>query len=429
MMFIHGLYQAGITLFYPCYMAYFLYAAMRKPAERAVLWQRLGWYGSAKVPQETMMIVAEGFGEVQSIRPLLHALAKQYPSQAITLVVQCSKTLSYVKKTWPEHYVLLLPFDMRYIVRHFIHVTNPSVVVIVERALWHNLYNILAKKNIPRALISGRLSDKSFYYYKYVSTFIAHTYEQLEWLILQDKQTRNRLRALGVDQKKLRVGGNLKYCVESVSPAEFNKIRAKRVTWLELQKETFVIIGVSTHAQEEAVLLESVIWLRQQHPKKAIHLILVPRDITRSSEIARLSERYHLRPSFFSEGVQKGSDVYILDVMGKMCAYLPWADCAFIGGSWIDVGGHNPLEAIKMRVSVLTGKNYSNFQMVWDDLATQKAALIMQDQQQLHKTLERLLLDKPYRDSMVARAELLLACGKKTLALYMEVWGLLLKGL
>ena len=96
MMFIHGLYQLGITLFYPCYMAYFLYAAMRKPAERAVLWQRLGWYGSEKLPQKTMMIVAEGFGEVQSIRPLLHALAKQYPSQTITLVVQCSLSLIHI---------------------------------------------------------------------------------------------------------------------------------------------------------------------------------------------------------------------------------------------------------------------------------------------------------------------------------------------
>ena len=58
--------------------------------------------------------------------------------------------------------------------------------------------------------------------------------------------------------------------------------------------------------------------------------------------------------------LQKNTDIFIADTMGEMGLWYSLVKIAFIGGSLVEKGGHNPVEAAQLGVVSLHGPHIDN---------------------------------------------------------------------
>jgi 3-deoxy-D-manno-octulosonic-acid transferase len=174
----------------------------------------------------------------------------------------------------------------------------------------------------------------------------------------QSESDREQYLRLGAEPDRVRVAGNLKFdaAPEPLQPSEVAVLKAS----LHLNAERLVWIAGSTHEGEEQLLLGVHGDLRRQFPD--LLLILAPRNPERASQIAALCSRLGFRVSLRSMGDSAaGNPVFILDTLGELGRFYAVADVAFVGGSWIPFGGHNPLEAAAQGKPACWGPHLFNF--------------------------------------------------------------------
>lgn len=385
------IYHILIQIVWPFYAFYLSLNSHKSRDHQDYYNQRLGWY-SQKNHANTLMVVTEGLGEYRSISTLVAAVEQRFPEHKVMIALTDIAAYNYAKKTMPSEQLCYLPFDARTCVERFYQHFNPQIMVIIERALWPNLYNLATQRKIPCILLSGRISQRSLSRYQYAKQFFQKTYANLACISMQDRVNTQRLLSLGIPEHCFSIEGNLKYTTNTISDTEYTKMRQRRSQWLTSNTDLKIILGASTHAPEENLLMRCVSQLKQSYPSEDIRLILVPRDITRVDEIQRSARNSTL--SCIKESQQPESvteTVFIVDSFGKMLDYLALADCAYIGGSWINHGGHNPLEAISMRTRVLTGPYNSNFTENWTTIHNHKLGEQVASEAELTQKLYRYL--------------------------------------
>ena len=184
------------------------------------------------------------------------------------------------------------------------------------------------------------------------------------WLA-QGEETAGRLLSLGADAGRVRVSGNLKY--DAGRPQ--GTMMAACV--LAKARGTQLVVAGSTLAGEETMLLDAWEALRAEGVETT--LLLAPRHPQRFAEVERLVEQRGLQMARasageFSRWAQPGGGVLLLDTLGDLAGVYGAADVAFVGGSLVPAGGHNPLEAACFGVPVVMGNSYENFREVVDGL-------------------------------------------------------------
>jgi len=94
-------------------------------------------------------------------------------------------------------------------------------------------------------------------------------------------------------------------------------------------------------------------------------LIVAPRDPRRVPAVARLFQQAGINVAYVSKppanNEAQPADVVIVDTIGDLRMLYALADMAFIGGSLVDRGGHNPLEPAAFSRPVLFGPEMSDF--------------------------------------------------------------------
>ena len=68
--------------------------------------------------------------------------------------------------------------------------------------------------------------------------------------------------------------------------------------------------------------------------------------------------------------------VVLLDTIGELASIYSLAAVAFVGGSLIPAGGHNPLEPAQFGVPIVMGPHYANFRGITEDLRAHEAIRI-----------------------------------------------------
>ena len=90
--------------------------------------------------------------------------------------------------------------------------------------------------------------------------------------------------------------------------------------------------------------------------------------------------------------------------LGDVAVLVAGADVAFMGGSLVPTGGHNPLEAAVHGVPVLTGPHVFNFREVFDVLVDAGGAQVISGPADLADALVVLLTDAGERERRGAAA-------------------------
>lgn len=290
-----------------------------------------------------------------------------------------------------------VPVDSPAVIETFLAHVQPVAALFVETELWANILAKLSEHRIPSILVNGRLSASSFISYQKIAAVSASMMKNLTLIIAQDNESAKRFRQLGAHSAQIRVAGSLKWVINSpvlnnetidsktddVQATDSNaaKKEHERAT-IQKQKSGIAVelgiadrpiwVAASTHSGEESIALSLQEQLLSNPALADTLLIIVPRHPERFDEVATLIQNSQLTMARRSneEVINTDTQVYLADSMGELMTWYALADVALVGGSLVDVGGHNPVEPASVATPVLMGRQTQSCQSVVDKLAS-----------------------------------------------------------
>ena len=397
------LLSLGLLLFSP----YFLFQALAHRKYIDGLRERLGFVPTLN-KQPVIWLHCVSVGETQAARPLVERLRREFPHHALvvsTVTLTGQKLASDLFRTQAAR-VFYFPFDWRWTVRRALNAMNPAVVLVMETELWPNFLRECQAREIPVAVVNGRISRKSFARYRRITFFLRRVFEGVTIAVMQSERDAARIQALGMSPQRTFTSGNLKF--ETGFSADKSTDLNQR---FNLQADVPLVLAASTHAPEEKILLQSFKRLREQHNAR---LILAPRKPERFNEVAALIEASGFRwarRTVASAASDANADVILLDTIGELPSIYSLATVVFVGGSIVDRGGHNVLEPAAHGVAVVTGAHTHNFHAIVDLLNEADAIVQLppvegeQAVTKLTEVFQHLLSDTASRNALAARAK------------------------
>lgn len=360
----------------------------QSPAYRRRWGERFGFVPRC-IGERPIWIHAVSFGETMAIIPLVEKLLAENP-QIPVFITSMTPTGSECVTTHFGDRVghAYCPYDLPGALSRFHRRIQPRSCVIVETELWPNLIHSCAKRHVPVLVTNARLSARSAAGYQRFKWLTKPMLQEISAIAVQNQADSARFMALGVADKALQVTGSIKFDI--AVPEHMDEAERLRAAW---GADRPVIIGASTHEDEEAQLLEVFANLQSRYHN--LLLILVPRHPERFTTIYDQSVKAGFRTCRRSVSAPSADcEVYLGDTMGELMMLYSAADIVFVGGSLIERGGHNPLEPAVLAKPVLMGPHVYNFQHI---VATMEQALALQvviDAQGLQQVLAE-LLDHP----------------------------------
>lgn len=347
---------------------------------------RLIWFHAASV------------GESLSVLRLITELGARDPELSFLITSGTATSASILSGRLPPHTTHQFPpLDSRRAVTRFLDHWRPSAAVFVESELWPQMISLTAARDIPLALINARLSDGSARNWGRLPATARHLMGQFRMIHCQDQRTADHLHALGLGHA--RAGINLKSLSGPLphDARELERMKSQvqdRPLWL----------AASTHPGEEAVMLAAHRHMLGHDPDAL--LILVPRHPDRADAIEVQIAEAGLEGARRSTGmaITGQTRVYLADTLGEMGLWYALSPLTCLGGSFTDVGGHNPFEPAHAGSAIVHGPLYVNFATAYADLAAQEAAIEVADADALSAVLHRFLNDPDALDMQRARA-------------------------
>jgi 3-deoxy-D-manno-octulosonic-acid transferase len=301
-------------------------------------------------------------GELLSIIPLIENYEKD---KSINQILVTSSTLSSskvlkkfkFKKTIHQFY----PIDHFLFTKKFLEYWRPNLAIFIDSEIWPNMFDELEKKKISLILLNARITKKTFLRWLMLKNFSQKVFGKISIAYPQNQETKYFLKKLKV--KKIKTIGNLKFAERDNRVMNRLNIKFKnRKIW----------IASSTHSDEEIFCAKTHIELKKKI--KNLLTILIPRHIHRAKEIKSELEALNLNTISRSSNKKnlKNADIYIVDTFGETKKFHRIGYSVFIGGSIINRGGQNPLEAARFGAKILHGPNIDNFKDVYKSLESLK---------------------------------------------------------
>jgi 3-deoxy-D-manno-octulosonic-acid transferase len=290
-----------------------------------------------------------------------------------------------------------VPYDSPRYVARFLDHWRPSLALFIESDLWPNLILSAASRRLPMVLINGRMSPRSFPRWRRARNTISALLGQFEVCLAQSETDAERLSALGA--RNVITTGNLKLDVPAppADPAKLEKL-------MTMTRGRPVIAAASTHPGEEEILIDTHRRLASFFP--GLLSVIVPRHPDRGTAVAGLVAASGLR--FMQRSREElpaaNTDIYIADTLGELGLFYRLAPIVFMGGSLIEHGGQNPIEAVKLDAAIVHGPHVFNFSDVYEALDKAGGARRADSQEMLVKHLGQLLADPAAREKQAANA-------------------------
>ncbi len=368
--------------------------------------RRLERLGRPSVPRpqgQLAWIHAASVGETNAILPLMTELSKQRPGLSFLLTTGTVTSAKLAaERLGPRALHQYAPLDAPEYVRSFLDHWRPDLAVFTESEIWPNLILESSARNIPLALINARMTKRSFRRWRRSLGVARPLFSRFSLVLTQNDTLTRRFKTLGAASAF--AAGNLKIDTppQPVDIAELERLRPA------LQGRA-LLMAASTHEGEDAIIAEAHCRLRQTIPD--LCTIIAPRHPERGPAISEMLKGKGLSVARRSLGAlpDRSSDAYIADTIGELGMLYRLAPVAFIGGSLVDRGGQNPIEAVRQGAAVLTGPHWQNFSDTYDALIRNRAAIVVRSAPELASAAGRLLADRTELGRMHARANTALA--------------------
>ena len=255
----------------------------------------------------------------------------------------------------------------------------------------------LRRRNVPIALINGRMSPRSYASWQSRKGAAEELLSVFDVIIGQNIENAERFEKLA--KRPVGTLGNLKLAAEPLpTPAaeieQLNSWMGERPRWL----------AASTHEGEEEQVLAAHNRILEQTPQAL--LFLAPRHPARGDEIEELCRAAGFKTARRSKDqpIKEETSVYLADTLGELGIFYQLSDIAFVGGSFPLVGGHNPLEPARLGCAILHGENIFNFADTYADMRKSGSAALVRNDRDLAAAVSRLLADEKTRKSLADEA-------------------------
>jgi 3-deoxy-D-manno-octulosonic-acid transferase len=358
--------------------------------------ERRGITGDVRPHGPLVWIHGASVGEVLAAAGLIERLRAANLRILLTSGTVTSAGIA-AKRFPPDVIHQYVPYDSPRYVARFLDHWQPSLALFIESDLWPNLILAGAARRLPMVLINGRMSHRSFPRWRMMSGTIEALLGRFDVCLAQSELDAERFASLG--SRNVVTTGNLKLDVQA-PPAD--NARLERL--MAVTRGRPVIVAASTHAGEEEILLETHRELAGYFP--GLLTVIVPRHPNRGETIAGIIAASGLHVSLRShEDLPTATtDIYVADTMGELGLFYRLAPIVFMGGSLVEHGGQNPIEAVKLGAAIAHGPHVFNFTDVYDALDAAGGAKQADSRETLVKQLGQWLADPAARQLSVEAA-------------------------
>ena len=376
------LYTIGLYLSVPFVLIKLWWRGRINPEYRNRIAERFGIL-SPLTKKPRIWLHAVSVGETIAATPLIKKLLTDYPDYSLLVTTTTPTGSAQLMRLFGgdvEH--VYFPYDLPYVIKRFLSRVRPEILIIMETELWPNLCKICSHEKIPVLISNARLSPKSFTGYRKILPLIRTVFADISMISPQSEADAERFLRLGAVKSQIHICGNLKFDlqipVEVTETGELLKsMIGNRPVW----------IAASTHDGEDEQILDTHRKVIEQFPGTL--LILVPRHPERFNVVARLCEERNFTIARRSKNLlpDNSHQIYLGDTMGELLQLYSSADIAFVGGSLVPSGGHNPLEPAALGLPVLSGNYVFNFLAIIETMQEENAIKIVHDSDELAETL------------------------------------------
>jgi 3-deoxy-D-manno-octulosonic-acid transferase len=362
--------------------------------------------GRPSVPRPAGRLVwfhAASVGETLSILPLMAALAEARPSYAFLLTTGTVTSAKLAaQRLQPGALHQYAPLDVPQYVRAFLDHWRPDLAVFTESEIWPNLVLESSTRSIPLTLVNARMTARSYTRWRRNRGVSRPLFGRFSLVLAQNEVLARRFKTLGATATV--ACGNLKIDTPPppVDVSELERLKAA----LEGRP---LLVAACTHDGEEEIIADAHSQLRERFPD--LVTIIAPRHPERGPAVAQLLEEKGIRTArrTLGELPTRARQAYVLDTLGELGTLYKLAPFAFIGGSLVDLGGHNAIEAVRHGAGVITGPHWQNFADTYKALVGRDAAIVVHSASELADAAGRLLGNDGELARMRARAEAALA--------------------
>lgn len=322
---------------------------------------------------------AASVGESQILIELVRRLVRANgPGFSVVMTCQTQTAAKLISSTFDTDRDLaqvscvqqMAPFDTPGGAARFVDHWSPDLAIFAEGEIWPNLLFALSRKDIPAALVNARMTEKSIKGWMRWRKTARAVFNCFSLLIAADMQTKTGLEALS--QQSVASPGNLKSALPAPAVDE-NELH----TLSQIIGAKNTLLAASTHAGEEALVLDAYMRLPED-----TFLIIAPRHPERGDEIDALLSctKYAIARRSEGDPVTGVTNILLADTMGEMGLWYRLADTVYLGGGHTPgVGGHNPLEALRLGKPILTGPSLFNFKDLSERLDGHQGFSIVKD--------------------------------------------------
>jgi 3-deoxy-D-manno-octulosonic-acid transferase len=347
---------------------------------------------------------AVSVGEVLAVSRLVKTLDAALPEYFIAVSTTTRTGQALARERFGANRVFYCPLDLPWAVRAWLNAIRPRLFILAETEFWPNLLSGCFRRNIPVAVVNARISDRSWPRYRRLRWLWRPFLSRLSRVLAQSQTDAERLKAIGCLPERVTVAGNLKFDVRTAEEADATRLLKALTPGLRL------IVAGSTLDGEEAALLQA--WPRLLQADSQLAIVLAPRHPERFAAVAALLERsgftWVKRSDWRSAPVDSlkpliPGQIVLLDTIGELASIYSLASVAFVGGSLVPAGGHNPLEPAQFGVPIVMGPHFANFRAITEELLAHQALRIAA-KEDLSATLIGLLQEPQAAKAMGARA-------------------------
>jgi 3-deoxy-D-manno-octulosonic-acid transferase len=409
---MYFLYSLATLLFLLLASPYLLYQAVRYRKYVGSLPQRLGYLPvSFNLDAESSIwIHAVSVGEVLTARALIPDLRAAYPTLRLFLSTTTMAGQEVARRNVQGvDAVFYFPFDWSFIVRRTLRLVRPRLFVMMETEIWPNLLRECRRANVKTILVNGRISSRSYPRYRLIKPLFKRVLANVDRFCVQGEESRRRLIDLGADPARVIVTGSLKFDSLNVPVApSHTRPRDRVLRFFRMSPSRVVIVAGSTMREEERALLKAFRRVKgmSAHPL----LILAPRHPERFGEAVDFSRQaafVTVRRSELPIDDEPRAEVVVLDTIGELAQVYQVATVVFVGGSLVDMGGHNILEPAVFGKPIVFGPYMQNFSEIVNAFLINDAAVQVPSARALEEALVGLLIDPVRRARLGAAARAL----------------------
>jgi 3-deoxy-D-manno-octulosonic-acid transferase len=360
--------------------------------------ERLGVPSVPRTSGKLVWFHCASVGESASVLPLIDEMLHGNAWIQIMVTTGTITSADFMERRLPARaFHQYVPIDKPEYVGEFIDYWQPDLAIWVESEFWPNLLFATKEWGCPMVLLNARMSEGSYEKWSKYRSTARDILRCFDLILPQSREDARKLQNLGA--KRVKYLGNLKYGAPAL-PYDTHELE-------RLQKmigKRFVWVAASTHQGEEEEIIRAHLKLKER--MYSVLTIIVPRHPHRAQEIRTLLPR-HLNVSTRSlnERIAEDTDIYIADSIGELGIFYRLAPIVYIGGSLIEHGGHNPIEAAHLDSAIITGPYMFNFAEIMLEFEKAVAVGIVSNADELAAAVYELWSNPQKRTAMARMAK------------------------